>query len=74
MKLREIVGHAEQNVASGNATAGAIPRDHLDFNFPVIGDAEKATYIFNQNLVSITWNVLRVFESTPCTCLKLELF
>ena len=65
--MRATIGHPQSNVASGNATAGAISRDHLDFNVPVIGDAEKATYIFNQNLVSITWNVLRVFESNPCT-------
>lgn len=34
----------------------------FDFDIPFIGDTEKATYIFNQNLVDITWNCMRTLE------------
>ena len=39
----------------------------FDFDIPFIGDTEKATYIFNQNLVDITWNCLRTLEQNPST-------
>lgn len=39
----------------------------VDFEIPYIGDTEKATYIFNQNLVDITWNCMRTFEQNPST-------
>lgn len=39
----------------------------FDFDIPFIGDTEKATYIFNQNLVDITWNCMRTLEQNPST-------
>ena len=39
----------------------------FDFDIPFIGTAEKATYIFNQNLVDITWNCMRTLEQNPST-------
>ena len=38
-----------------------------DFEIPFIGDTEKATYIFTQNLVDITWNCMRTLEQNPST-------
>lgn len=37
------------------------------FDIPYIGDVEKATYIFNKNLVDITWNCMRTLEQNPST-------
>ena len=39
----------------------------VDFEIPYIRDTEKATYVFNQNLVDITWNCVRTFEQNPST-------
>ena len=39
----------------------------FDFDIPFIGDTEKATYIFNQNLVDITWNCMRTLEQNQST-------
>lgn len=39
----------------------------FDFDIPYIGDTEKVTHIFNQNLEDITWNYLRTLEQNPAT-------
>ena len=39
----------------------------FDFDIPYIADTDTAYYIFNQNLVNITWNCMRTLEQNPST-------